>query len=282
MDALAPTEVQLAPVTSRNCCARRKIRAAFSLTAMEPLETKDECRMTRTFARTLLGVTLPALVLCFGCTRISTKPADAPTTSNASHAGTAMSDKAQPSPSSAGLQAQLPDEVERKLLKLIESIQKPQDLTLGRFRSMFSPAETTGQNGAEDSGFYEEVPGTDWTHSLSFSDASGSGTASIEYRLDHPNLHSDALKADFGKVCGLDFDAYRKELLSMGYLEGPPTPDPTGYENRGALSHTFNRPGVVVDILSVRENGAHGSAHPRMCIQKIEISATAEAATEGK
>lgn len=238
--------------------------------------------MTKTFTRTLLGAALPALVLCLGCTRIATKPADAPTTSNAPHAGTAMSDKAQPSSSSAGLQAQLPEEVERKLLKLIDSLQKPQDLTLARFRSMLSPAQATGQNGAEDSGFYEEVPGTDWTHSLSFSDASGSGTATIEYRLDHPNLHSDALKADFGKVCGLDFDTYRKALLSMGYLEGAPTADPTGYESRGALSHTFNRAGVVVDILSARENAATDSAPLRECIQKIEIWTTTEAGTEGK
>jgi len=193
-----------------------------------------------------------------------------------------MSDKAQYPPSSVGLQAQLPEEVERKLLKLIDSLQKPQDLTLARFRSMFSPAQAKGHNGAEDSGFYEEVAGTDWTHALSFSDASGSGTASIEYRLDHPNLHSDALKADFGKVCGLDFDAYRKALLSMGYLEGAPSPDPTGYESRGALSHTFNRAGVVVDVLSARENSAIDSARARKCIQKIEIWTTAEAITEGQ
>lgn len=238
--------------------------------------------MTKTFTRTLFGAALPALVLCFGCTRVATKPADASTTSNAPRAGAAMSDKAQHSPSSAGLQAQLPEEVERKLLTLIDSLQKPQDLTLARFRSMFSPAQAMGQNGAEDSSFYEEVPGTDWTHALSFSDASGSGTASIEYRLDHPNLHSDALEADFGKVCGLDFDAYRKALLSMGYLEGAPSPDPTGYESRGALSHTFNRAGVVVDVLSARENSAIDSAHVRKCIQKIEIGATAEAVTEGK
>ena len=227
--------------------------------------------MAGTVTRTLLGATLPALALCFGCTRIATKPAGAPTTSNAPHAGTAMADKAQPTPSSAGAQAQRPEEVERKLLELIDSLQKPQDLTLARFRSTFSPAQATDQNGAEAPGFYDEIPGTDWTHSLGFSDASESGTASVEYRLDHPDLRSDALKVDFGKVCDLDFDTYRKALLSMGYLEGAPTPDPTGYESRGALSHTFNRAGVVVDILSARENAAPDSAHPRRCMQKIEV-----------
>lgn len=170
-------------------------------------------------------------------------------------------------------QIQLPHEIELRLLRLLDSITGSQDLTLDRFKAMMLLPEAPGigrHDGQTDR--YIDIPGTGWTQSLSFSD--GSDGHGIEYRLDHPDLHSDALPVDFGNVCGLDFDAYRDELLSIGYLEGPSTPDSIDYQRRGTLVHSFSRAGVIVDILSAREAGTAASARQRRCIQQIEIRTT--------
>lgn len=229
--------------------------------------------MTRT-APALLFTAFPMLLLCSSCAHMGEEPGSISAATNTSHAGNAMSEK--PShPQSSHSEFRSPEDAERKLLSLIDSIKAPQDVTLSRFKTMMHLNEAAGFTDTGDYDFQESVAGTDWTHSLSFSsDPGGFG-----YRLDHPNLHSDSLDVDMSSVCGLDYDSYRRELVSMGYLEGPPTPDPINYERRGTTSHTFSRNGVVVDVLSQRERP--GSAQQRSCILQIDVWAV-EANHEGE
>lgn len=228
--------------------------------------------MTRT-APTLLFTAFPMLLLCSSCAHMGEEPGSISAATTTPHAENAMSEKPRHSQSSNS-QGHSPEGIERKLLRLIDSIKASQELTLPRFKAMMDASEA-GVADAGDYEFHESVRGTDWTHSLSFS--SVSGMRGFEYRLDHPSLMSDALDVDMSSVCGLDYDSYRQELISMGYLEGPSTPDPINYERRGTTSHTFSRNGVVVDILSAREGGATAPSQQRNCIQQIEVRATTEA-----
>lgn len=160
-----------------------------------------------------------------------------------------------------------PEIVEKQILKVLDEAKPPGKLAVEQLIKLFS----LNDQGVTDDEMEltEVVPGTDWTQSLSFS-SPAPGKNVIEYWLDHHRLHSDALSADLTPICSMNFGSYRSELMAMGFEEGPSMPDGREYERHGALSHTFTRSNVVVDILSQRAVASTDGPQDA-CILKIEI-----------
>lgn len=228
----------------------------------------ERCRTKATGASPRSRWTLIALLLGMSSACASTTPIDTIKPSNAAsmQAETAMSELNEQQMSTGGNAHLMPKDIEDRLLNFIAGIKDPTDFTLERFDQELQLASRTNGSGAQKDDFVDDIPGTTWTHTLSFSKDADTATSRASYQLDNPGLHSEEA-VDLRQICGEGFDAYRTKLLSMGFLEGPSMPDKIGYELRHALNHTFTRNDLVVDILSQGGSGTGQEA----CILGIEI-----------
>jgi hypothetical protein len=160
-----------------------------------------------------------------------------------------------------------PEEIQRRLLKLADSIKDVSDFTCERYMTIMQlPSQSAGQERPQD--FVAEIPGTSWMHTLSFSDDPLYETIGLTYSIDSDKQRLGGPLVDTQPVCGMGFDAFRQGLLSIGYIEGPTMPVNNGYyEHRGLLSHVFDRNDISVDFLT--QGGVHTGQET--CIVDIEI-----------
>ena len=209
--------------------------------------------------------TLAVLLLSMSSACASLKPNETIKTFNipSAQAETAMSETIErPSLS--------PEEIKRRLLKFAESINGPSDFTIERYKQIMQlPLESFDQEERLQD-FVENISGSSWKHTLSFSNDPLAETRGLSYTLESDEWQLDGPILDMQPVCGMGFDAFRQGLLSIGYSEGPSMPERIGYEPHGLLNHTFSRNDIIVDLLT-QGGGVTGQ---KMCIMNIDIWAS--------
>ncbi|MBW8807517.1 MAG: hypothetical protein JF591_01530, partial [Lysobacter sp.] len=176
-------------------------------------------------------------------------------------------------------------EAGHRLLTLIDSLRTPADFSLDRFKTVMRlPEPSTGDAGEGEpgyEGFSEAIAGSDWSQTIAYSDDPSSADAKkIEYRLDYEGAQADQDQLDLGPACAMDYAAYRRALLDMGFQEGPATPSKIEYATRGTLSQAFRRGGLNVDIVTQRESAASEAKRAHACVRSIEVRLNAAVAAQ--
>ncbi|MEH6420089.1 hypothetical protein [Pseudomonas sp. CGJS7] len=186
--------------------------------------------------------------------------------------GGAVSDVSDRESPTEGERIVAPEEVEKAVLKFIGSVEKLSDFTSGRLRKLLGmPSRQVGPGEVSDE-FVQDIPGTGWTQTLSFPGDAPSIDARLEYWLDNDKLRVDTATVDVQPICGMSYGAFRDELVSLKFLEGPQMPDPIAYESRGAMTHTFRRDFMVVDVHSQgRPKASVDASTTTNCILRIEV-----------
>lgn len=187
-----------------------------------------------------------------------------------------MSGATASSPPAADAQTPRSREVGCRLLKLIDSIKISADFSLDRFKAVMrlpeQPDRESGEREPGNPGFSAAIAGSDWSQTIAYSDdPSAADARKIEYRLDYEGAQAGQDQLDLGPVCALDYVAYRRALLDMGFQEGPVTPSKVEYATRGTLAQAFQRGGVHVDIVTPRESAASEAKRAHACVRSIEV-----------
>ncbi|QWF17675.1 hypothetical protein [Lysobacter capsici] len=196
-----------------------------------------------------------------------------------------MSETIPSSPPAAGAQTLTAQEAGHRLLTLIDSLRTPADFSLDRFKTVMRLPEPSTEDAGEREpgyeGFSEAIAGSDWSQTIAYSDDPSSADAKkIEYRLDYEGAQADQDQLDLGPACAMDYAAYRRALLDMGFQEGPATPSKIEYATRGTLSQAFRRGGLNVDIVTQRESAASEAKRAHACVRSIEVRLNAAAAAQ--
>lgn len=233
-------------------------------------------------ARLAVAMLLPATGLFSACAAKQPHPPSPP--SEPVKVSAAMSETAPSSPPAAGAQTLTSQEAGHRLLKLIDSLRTPADFSLDRFKAVMRLPEPSAADAGEREpgyeGFSEAIAGSDWSQTIAYSDDPSRDAKKIEYRLDYDGAQPDQDQLDLGPVCAMDYAAYRRALLDMGFQEGPATPSKVEYATRGTLSQAFQRDGLNVDIVTQRESAASEAKRAHACVRSIEVRLNTAAAAK--
>ncbi|KRB03194.1 hypothetical protein ASD86_20040 [Lysobacter sp. Root690] len=228
---------------------------------------------TRIPAWLAVAMLLPSIGLFGACA--AKQPHELSPPSEPVKVSAAMSETTSSSLPAAGGQTLTSQEAGQRLLKLIDSLKKPADFSLDRFKAVMrlpEPSADAGEREPGYEGFSEAIAGGDWSQTIAYSDdASAADAKKIEYRLDYDGAQADQDQLDLGPVCAMDYAAYRRALLDMGFEEGPATPSKIEYATRGTLAQVFRRGGVNVDIVTQRESSASEAKRAHACVRSIEV-----------
>ncbi|ALN83852.1 hypothetical protein LC55x_0552 [Lysobacter capsici] len=233
---------------------------------------------TRIPAWLAVAMLLPATGLFSACA--AKQPHELSPPSEPVKVSAAMSETTSSSLPAAGGSTLTSQEAGHRLLKLIDSLKTPADFSLDRFKAVMRLPEPSGGDSGEREpgyeGFSEAIAGSDWSQTIAYSDEASTASAKrIEYRLDYDGAQADQDQLDLGPVCAMDYAAYRRALLDMGFEEGPATPSKVEYATRGTLAHVFRRGGVNVDIVTQRESAASEAKRAHACVRSIEVRPSA-------
>lgn len=228
---------------------------------------------TRIPAWLAVAMLLPAAGLFGACA--AKQPHEPSPPSEPVKVSAAMSETTPPPPPAASAQTLTPQEAGHRLLTLIDSLRTPADFSLDRFKTVMRLPAQPGEDGGErepgHEGFSEAIAGSDWSQTIAYSGDPSADAKKIEYRLDYEGAQADQDPLDLGPVCAMDYPAYRRALLDMGFEEGPATPSKVDYATRGTLSQAFQRGGVNVDIVTQRESAASEAKRAHVCVRSIEV-----------
>ncbi|MDP9929253.1 hypothetical protein [Variovorax paradoxus] len=178
-----------------------------------------------------------------------------------------------------------PDEIGRRMLKLIDSLKSFDELSLERVREvtrlpLYDIPETTSH------GFGMHLPASGWRYVFAYyNNPKSPDLKNISYNFINKNE-----AADMAPVCTMDYDAYVTALKGMGFQEREdmaqyetyPTLPPRLNERTGLLEtpppkfrrlpvYFFTRKSVVVQITRWREADAPDEKLRHACVQSIAV-----------
>ncbi|MDH5834800.1 hypothetical protein [Luteimonas kalidii] len=148
-----------------------------------------------------------------------------------------------------------PEEIGQRFLKLIGSLESREQLTLERINEVMGVRIVPKSEGTRG-GVSSDDLGGGWRYVVSYIPGSSANARGID--LSFVNEHERW--AGMAGVCRLDFDAYHKALLSMGYRDAP-VPGEIG-ELR---SVRYYKGDITLSIIPRLENGNSG----RLCVESI-------------
>jgi len=200
-----------------------------------------------------------------------------PTNFNPSEVNASMHDATmRPSPSD-NPRTIAPEKVVKDFMEFISTIHSERDLESSRFwTAMHMPPQEINddQYFAEESGyqaFSQQLPNTPWSYLVSFVEISEEPRSkSVRLEFNHPGNRVLNKSLDLGPVCGVDLEAFRKEMVGAGFLEGPSEPDRFEYEDKGVMAFIFMRGDIFVDVFSQWEAAEPEAKHQHACIRSIE------------
>jgi hypothetical protein len=178
-----------------------------------------------------------------------------------------------------------PEEIGRRMLKLIDSLTSFDELSLERVRELmrlplYDIPETTSH------GFGMHLPASGWRYVFAYyNNPKSPDLKNISYNFINKNE-----AADMAPVCTMDYDAYVTALKGMGFQEREdmaqyetyPTLPPRLNERTGLLEtpppkfrrlpvYFFTRKSVVVQITRWREADAPDEKLRHACVQSIAV-----------
>ena len=180
-----------------------------------------------------------------------------------------------------------PEEMGRRFLKLIDELKSFDDLSFERLQEtmqlrLIPSPETHG-------GFFTmHLPESSWYYGVSFyNDPQLFKNKNVTYQFINTK---DRQGADMAPVCGMDFNAYVKELKKMGFVEredlaqydspmppsiyDPVTGQEVGFEERRFFrlpGYSFTRGNVGVLVVERQEANAPDTKLQRFCVQSISV-----------
>ena len=177
-----------------------------------------------------------------------------------------------------------PEEMGRRMLKLIDSLTSFDELSLERVREvtrlpLYDIPEATSH------GFGMHLPASDWYYVLSYyDDPQLPESKNVSYRF-----HNKIELVDMGPVCAVDYGAYVTALKTMGFREREdlarydalhPYPrrneqtgllEPSPPQFRRLLDYFFTRNDVVVQIIPRREGDVPDEKLRHACVERIDV-----------
>jgi hypothetical protein len=177
-----------------------------------------------------------------------------------------------------------PEEMGRRMLKLIDSLTSFDELSLERVQEVMRlPLYDIPD--ATSHGFGMYLPTSGWYYVLSYYDHPQlSESKNVSYRF-----HNKTEVVDMGPVCAMDYGAYVTALKSMGFREREDLarydalhPYPRRNEQTGQLEpsppefrrlpvYFFTRNNVVVQIIPRREADVPDEKLRHACVEKIDV-----------
>lgn len=178
-----------------------------------------------------------------------------------------------------------PEELGRRMLKLIDGLQSFDELSLERVQEVMRLPLHKMPSGTSHA-FGMHLPASDWYYVFDYDNTpQDPDSKGVTYRFSNKNK-----SADMEPVCAMDYDAYVKALKSMGFREREdmaqyetyPTLPPRLNKRTGLLETTppkfrrlpvyfFTRNDVVVQITRWREADAPDEKLHHACVQSIVV-----------
>lgn len=179
-----------------------------------------------------------------------------------------------------------PELMGRRFLQLVDSLQRYEQLTFDHVQQV-TGLTLVGERGYPGPQFNVRMPDSRWHYRLGFSEnQSNPDRTMVELDFLH---REDPSVVDMAPVCALDFDAYHRALLAMGFhvredmvsyelqhyvplmnaqgeteyhlLPAQPRPLPYVHYSRGDVGIN----------LSYRRGGAHVGSERRSCVLRIGV-----------
>jgi hypothetical protein len=155
-----------------------------------------------------------------------------------------------------------PEEIGQRFLKLIESLESREDLTLERVNEVMG-ARIVVEPDAVLAGAGSDDLGGGWRYVLMFVPKSGSRLNGVDL-----SFVNDDPEADIAPACGLDFYATHDALVAMGFVDSP------RYGEIGQLRAwhytKFKKTDGSVDMtISILPQNPEPYGNTRLCVRSI-------------
>ncbi|MGJ7902117.1 MULTISPECIES: hypothetical protein [unclassified Lysobacter] len=206
--------------------------------------------------RLLLAASCTILSACTHAAPVS--PIDQPFAKGASDVSSTESYKPHPASDYPEI---TPEEMGRRLLKLVDGLKTIEELTLDRVLEQTKlPLRYAPDGRAYVFGLY--LPDSGWHYALSYFEDAEAKLKTVRYDFANPANE----QADMTPVCGLSFDDYADSLKKIGFTMT------TSHDEIGrAIDYSFYRPEVQVIVTERRERIASEGALPRSCVKSVAI-----------
>jgi len=153
------------------------------------------------------------------------------------------------------------DEVSRRMLKLIGSLASNADLTAEHLEKHTGLAMRQADSGDGSFGAGAQIH-PDWSYNLYVTRPAGSQKNKLIF--DFARTGNE--RAPMTPICGLDFDAYAKELKGMGFQ------DSASYGEHGRVDHwNFQRPTLTLQVFIEGESNDSPEKIGHRCVKTITI-----------
>ncbi|TXI48864.1 MAG: hypothetical protein E6Q50_09210 [Lysobacter sp.] len=181
-----------------------------------------------------------------------------------------------------------PETIVKRLLEFIRATQSVREMERGRFWTALAlPPQVLSdrQYFGEEEGyqsFSQEIADTRWSYTVSFSENSNDGgSRSARLSFEHPENRNQNTDIDLGSICGVDIEAFRKDMKAAGFSEMRQEPSQFEYESKGVSSFGFRRNGILVDVVAQREAAQPEAKRKHLCVLGVEVRAFSDSPADG-